>query len=244
MKQLPSKFRQRWATASLWTTSNPILYEGEFGIESDTGRYKIGNGVSPWINLPYNTNHKIECLGFTTSVKGAMAQTSNVQITIAFNIPVKNLVFMDLTEGKQVLEYNGQFNFTQTITTTLKPGHTYAVKVPQTAKNISNRPSYVYIQLDKTLYFERYVGLVYTKHIDDADAMQTLYFDPTIEHSVTLKNVKPSTGIRTSELLPNIKLYVNGIQGGFSQTVDSGSYLYKPYHEDCGLFDVTLTWDN
>lgn len=40
-------------TASNWTTNNPILLQGEFGYESDTGYAKIGDGGSSWTVLPY-----------------------------------------------------------------------------------------------------------------------------------------------------------------------------------------------
>lgn len=36
-----------------WSTVNPILAEGELAVELDTGRYKLGDGVLPWNDLPY-----------------------------------------------------------------------------------------------------------------------------------------------------------------------------------------------
>jgi hypothetical protein len=36
-----------------WTTINPILAEGEMGIETDTEKFKIGNGELNWNSLPY-----------------------------------------------------------------------------------------------------------------------------------------------------------------------------------------------
>jgi hypothetical protein len=44
----------RRGTASEWTTANPILAVGEFALELDTNRYKIGNGVDNWNGLPYS----------------------------------------------------------------------------------------------------------------------------------------------------------------------------------------------
>ena len=43
----------RHDTASNWTTNNPILAVGEAGIETDTNRIKIGNGVARWNSLAY-----------------------------------------------------------------------------------------------------------------------------------------------------------------------------------------------
>jgi hypothetical protein len=36
-----------------WTTSNPILADGEMGVELDTGLLKVGNGFQHWEHLPY-----------------------------------------------------------------------------------------------------------------------------------------------------------------------------------------------
>jgi hypothetical protein len=40
-------------TAANWTSANPILAVGELGLETDTGQYKIGNGVATWTARPY-----------------------------------------------------------------------------------------------------------------------------------------------------------------------------------------------
>ena len=43
-------------TAANWTSTNPILAQGEFGVESDTERAKIGDGTSTWTALSYINN--------------------------------------------------------------------------------------------------------------------------------------------------------------------------------------------
>jgi hypothetical protein len=37
-----------------WQATNPILYEGEPGVEIETGIMKIGNGTTPWNDLPHS----------------------------------------------------------------------------------------------------------------------------------------------------------------------------------------------
>ena len=39
--------------SSSWTTMNLTLAPGEPGFELDTGRLKIGDGITPWNDLPY-----------------------------------------------------------------------------------------------------------------------------------------------------------------------------------------------
>ena len=41
-------------TSLNWGTNDPILLDGEFGYETDTGRYKIGNGIDVWSDLIYS----------------------------------------------------------------------------------------------------------------------------------------------------------------------------------------------
>ena len=43
----------RRGTAAQWASTNPVLAEGEFGAETDTRKFKIGNGVTAWNSLQY-----------------------------------------------------------------------------------------------------------------------------------------------------------------------------------------------
>lgn len=43
----------RRGTAAQWTSANPILAQGEFGYESDTTKFKVGNGTASWSALSY-----------------------------------------------------------------------------------------------------------------------------------------------------------------------------------------------
>lgn len=38
----------RNGTAASWTQHNPTLLAGELGVETDTGKFKFGNGVNAW----------------------------------------------------------------------------------------------------------------------------------------------------------------------------------------------------
>lgn len=42
---------QRRGTAAQWAAANPILGDGEMGIEKDTGIIKIGDGVTAWADI-------------------------------------------------------------------------------------------------------------------------------------------------------------------------------------------------
>ena len=40
-------------TAAEWEAKNPILKPGEPGVATDTGKFKVGDGVTRWNDLPY-----------------------------------------------------------------------------------------------------------------------------------------------------------------------------------------------
>jgi len=45
----------RRGTAAEWTASNPTLLEGEVGVETDSKKLKVGDGLTVWASLPYIT---------------------------------------------------------------------------------------------------------------------------------------------------------------------------------------------
>lgn len=45
--------QQRRGTASQWTSADPILNAGEIGYETDTNKFKIGDGTNHWSDLNY-----------------------------------------------------------------------------------------------------------------------------------------------------------------------------------------------
>ena len=49
-----TRIQLRHDTAANWTTVNPTLLEGEVGLETDTGKSKIGDGSTAWNSLAYD----------------------------------------------------------------------------------------------------------------------------------------------------------------------------------------------
>ena len=50
---MADKIQLRRDTAANWTNSNPVLADGEIGLERDTDKFKVGNGVDAWGVRPY-----------------------------------------------------------------------------------------------------------------------------------------------------------------------------------------------
>lgn len=70
LQYLISRTQQRSNTQQGWIDENPVLLAGEIGIESDTTRLKVGDGISTWSVLPYWTN-----------ANAAYIATNGIQIT-------------------------------------------------------------------------------------------------------------------------------------------------------------------
>jgi hypothetical protein len=48
-----AQYQFRRDTAANWTSANPILLAGELGYETDTSKFKLGTGNTPWNSLAY-----------------------------------------------------------------------------------------------------------------------------------------------------------------------------------------------
>ena len=60
-----STIRFKRGTEARWAELNPILENGEPGYVYDKHKFKIGDGVTPWNDLPY-MDGKTEVMNFTT----------------------------------------------------------------------------------------------------------------------------------------------------------------------------------
>jgi len=54
---MATRMQQRRGTAAQWTAANPTLAAGEIGFETDTNKFKMGNGSSNWAALTYFSNN-------------------------------------------------------------------------------------------------------------------------------------------------------------------------------------------
>jgi Major tropism determinant N-terminal domain len=53
---MATRMQQRRGTAAQWTAANPVLSAGEIGYETDTNKFKIGDGTTSWSSLKYFMN--------------------------------------------------------------------------------------------------------------------------------------------------------------------------------------------
>jgi len=71
----------RRGTAAQWTAANTLLAEGEIGIETDTGKIKVGDGSTAWTSLAYFTGS-----GAVSAVTGTAPVASSGGATPAISL--------------------------------------------------------------------------------------------------------------------------------------------------------------
>jgi hypothetical protein len=57
---MTARMQQRRDTAANWTSTNPTLAAGEMGLETDTYKFKVGNGSTAWTSLPYSVDIPVQ----------------------------------------------------------------------------------------------------------------------------------------------------------------------------------------
>ena len=79
---MPAQLQYRRDTAANWNLYNPVLFTGEIGYETDTGKFKIGALNLGWVSLPYFNDNGSK-FTYTNSVmyltSGSFALPSSLQ---------------------------------------------------------------------------------------------------------------------------------------------------------------------
>lgn len=82
MATTTQRIQLRRDTAANWTSNNPTLQAGEVGFETDTGKFKIGDGSTAWTSRGYATNVALALPAGTATV-APLVLTSGTNLTTA-----------------------------------------------------------------------------------------------------------------------------------------------------------------
>ena len=96
----------RNGTAASWTSTNPVLSQGEPGVETDTGKFKIGDGSTAWSSLAYQgSTGATQTESYRSFGDGA---DGNVTISTGTTILGRDMYYNNLTmSGTGILNTNG-----------------------------------------------------------------------------------------------------------------------------------------
>ena len=97
---MATRMQQRRGTASQWTSANPVLNAGEMGWESDTNKFKIGDGTNHWADLDYfiDINSTVNP-SFGTSIvfEGATADSYETTLQVTDPTGDRTITLPDVT---------------------------------------------------------------------------------------------------------------------------------------------------
>ena len=102
-----TRIQLRHDTAANWTSVNPILLEGEVGIETDTRKQKVGDGTTAWNSLAYSVN-TINNEAFDgqwvsysqTLISSATSLNGNTNLTYTVQVPDDGHIYEVLLRGE------------------------------------------------------------------------------------------------------------------------------------------------
>ena len=72
--------KQRRDTAANWTSTNPVLGDGQAGWETDTLKEKLGDGVTAWNSLPYTQSGSVAW----GNISGTLSNQTDLQNELDF----------------------------------------------------------------------------------------------------------------------------------------------------------------
>ena len=101
---MATRMQQRRGTAAQWISTNsgsgPILNAGEIGWESDTNKFKVGDGVSYWLNLDYfaDINSTVNpAFGSSITFEGATANDFETTLAVTDPTADRTITLPDVT---------------------------------------------------------------------------------------------------------------------------------------------------
>ena len=80
-----TQIQVRRGTAASWASANPVLAAGEWGYETDTKLYKIGDGTTAWNALVYLNNLTVVTTPTFTANSYTLAATDAAETLLASN---------------------------------------------------------------------------------------------------------------------------------------------------------------
>lgn len=223
-KTVNTKILLRNDSASNWTTNNPTLAKGQIGVEIDTGKFKFGDGTTPWNSLSYGAGADIALA--SAQANGLMSSTDYSKLAgIASGAQVNQNAFSNVKVGSSTvaadsktdtLELAAGSNITLT-PDTINDKVTIAATVPTKTSDLTNDSGFITSsdipegaaastttpKMDGTAAVGTELAFARGDHVHPSDTSKMNVSGGTFTGAVTL------SGDPTSNLNPATKQYVD-----------------------------------
>jgi hypothetical protein len=234
---MATRMQQRRGTATQWTSSNdgdgPILNAGEIGWESDTNKFKIGDGVSYWADLTYF----VDATDVIASSLGAYLQDSDVGA--ASGVVGLNASLNAVIPGASIIVEGATDNEFETTLTVTDPTEDRTITFPNATGTVQLRVTDV---SDTEIGYLNGVSSAIQTQID----LKAPLADPTFTGTISGANLTLSgdltvngttTNINSTSLVVEDKNIVLGDAASPTDTTaDGGGITLK------GATDKTFNW--
>lgn len=125
-----TSIQHRRDTAANWTTANPTLLAGEIGVETDTNKFKIGDGTTAWTDLAY---------------QGGSSETPTNMVT---------------TDTAQTITGVKTFNSTPIANSGIQIGANSSTMITKNSANSLRLQGVNSIEFGQPIYFPAYIGKI------------------------------------------------------------------------------------
>ena len=88
---MANRIQLRRDTSANWTATNPVLTQGEIGLELNTGKIKIGTGTTAWSSLPYFSLSYSDISGVPSIPSATSDLTNDSGFITAADLPANEL---------------------------------------------------------------------------------------------------------------------------------------------------------
>jgi hypothetical protein len=232
------RIQLRRDTAANWTSSNPVLRAGELGIETDTLKFKIGNGSSTWTQITNYAN--VTSTGLSSSLssyilaedQGTPGGPAELNSTGDLLVPENSIVLWDDSE----YTYSTTVSATQPTAdrTITLPNATGTVALAENVAALSGATFTGNISVPTAITFEGATANDFetTIQVTDPTADRTITF-PDAGGTVALTTNIPSTTDNLSEGSTNKYYTDERAQDAIATAIAAGTHT-----------NITITYDD
>jgi peptidoglycan hydrolase CwlO-like protein len=221
---MATRMQQRRGTAAQWTAANPVLGAGEIGFETDTNKFKIGNGSTAWTSLSYFVDGNAvidgapELLNTLNELAAALGDDPSFFTTVANNLSnhesdttnvhgIANTSLLVTTDGTQTLT-------NKTLTTpTINGGEI-------TATGGTPRIHGIYLPDSHFITFEGATN-------NEFETVLSV-IDPTADRTISLPNETGTVQLRVADVSDTEIGYLNGVTSSIQTQIDTKAPLASP----------------
>lgn len=245
---MATRMQQRRGTAAQWISTNngdgPVLNAGEIGFETDTGKFKVGDGTNHWVDLEYFIDEsQINNITDNYVLSSTLAQPNGVatldgagKLTTA-QIPnvdelAQDAVNTALTAGTGITKtYNDNANtITLAVDTSVIATKAELAEVAQDSindalvagtgldKTYDDATNTLTIDIDSTVTTNSGTQTLTNKTISAADNNVTINTTDIVDVTASAAEINVLDGITATTTELN---YVSGVNSGIQTQLDS-----------------------